>query len=58
MITRITTERIWLLEDGKIRDFRCGYSKYRSILEHEAMQRVPVAVETKPKKERPKGDTP
>ena len=50
-------ERIWLLEDGKIRDFRCGYSKYRSILEHEAMQRVPVAVETKPKKERPKGGT-
>ena len=48
-------ERIWLLEDGKIRDFRCGYSKYRSILEHEAMQRVPVAVETKPKKRTPQG---
>jgi len=50
-------ERIWLLEDGKIRDFKCGYSKFRSIIEHEAAQRVPVAVESKPKKEKPKGGT-
>ncbi len=50
-------ERIWLLEDGTIRDFKCGYSKYRSILDHEAMQRQPAAVETKPKKEKPKGGT-
>ncbi len=50
-------ERIWLLEDGKIRDFKCGYSKYRSILEHEAMLKTPVAAEAKPKKERPKGGT-
>ena len=50
-------ERIWLLEDGGIRDFRCGYSKYRSILEHEAMQRLPAPTETKVKKERPKGGT-
>lgn len=50
-------ERIWLLEDGKIRDFRCGYSKYRSILEHEAAVRTPVTVEHKPKKEKPKGGT-
>ncbi len=50
-------ERIWLLEDGAIRDFKCGYSKYRSILEHEAMQKQPVAVEAKPKKEKPKGGT-
>lgn len=28
--------RIWELEDGKIRDFPCGYAKYRSIKEHEA----------------------
>ena len=27
--------RIWELEDGKIRDFPCGYAKYRSIKEHE-----------------------
>ncbi len=48
-------ERIWLLEDGGIRDFRCGYSKYRSILEHEAAAKPAVAAEPKPKKERPKG---
>ena len=50
-------ERIWLLEDGGIRDFKCGYAKYRSILEHEAMQRQPVVAEAKPKKEKPKGGT-
>ena len=50
-------ERIWLLEDGTIRDFKCGYSKYRSILEHEAMNRLPKTVEPKPKKEKPKGGT-
>ena len=50
-------ERIWLLEDGKIRDFKCGYSKYRSILEHEAMSRLPKVVEPKAKKEKPKGGT-
>ena len=50
-------ERIWLLEDGKIRDFRCGYAKYRSILEHEAAAKAPVVVEAKPKKEKPKGGT-
>ena len=50
-------ERIWLLEDGGIRDFRCGYQKYRAILEHEAAAK-PVAVNTpKPKKEKPKGGT-
>ena len=50
-------ERIWLLEDGGIRDFKCGYSKYRSILEHEAMQKVPEPTEPKVKKEKPKGGT-
>ena len=50
-------ERIWLLEDGKIRDFKCGYSKYRSILEHEAAAKVPAAVTPKVKKEKPKGGT-
>ena len=50
-------ERIWLLEDGKIRDFKCGYSKYRSIIEHEAMQKLPETVIAKPKKEKPKGGT-
>ncbi len=50
-------ERVWLLEDGKIRDFKCGYSKYRSILEHEAAAKVPVAATPKVKKEKPKGGT-
>ena len=47
-------ERIWLLEDGTIRDFRCDYRKYRSILEHEAMARVLPAAPTKVKKEKGK----
>ena len=50
-------ERIWLLEDEKIRDFRCGYAKYRSILEHEAVARPPVTAEPKAKKDKPKGGT-
>ena len=50
-------ERIWLLENRHIRDFKCGYSKYRSILEHEAAAKIPPVSEAKPKKERPKGGT-
>ena len=50
-------ERIWSLEDGTIRDFKCSYSKYRSILEHEAMAKPVVTAEPKPKKEKPKGGT-
>ena len=50
-------ERIWLLEDGGIRDFHCGYNKYRSILEHEAAAKVPAISAQKPKKEKPKGGT-
>ena len=50
-------ERIWLLEDGEIRDFKCGYQKYRSIIDHEAAAK-PVVVNTpKPKKEKTKGGT-
>ena len=50
-------ERIWLLEDGEIRDFKCGYQKYRSILEHEAAAKPVVVSAPKPKKEKPKGGT-
>ena len=50
-------ERIWFLEDGKIRDFRCGYSKFRSILEHEAAAKPVVVSAPKEKKEKPKGGT-
>ena len=31
--------RIWELEDGGIRDYPCGYAKYRSIKEHEAARK-------------------
>ena len=50
-------ERIWLLEDGKIRDMRCGYQKYRSILEHEAAAKPAVVEVPREKKEKPKGGT-
>ena len=50
-------ERIWLLEDGTIRDFNCGYAKYRSIMEHEAAAKPVVSAQPKPKKEKPKGGT-
>ena len=50
-------ERIWLLDNGGIRDFPCGYQKYRSILEHEAAAKPAPATESKPKKEKPKGGT-
>ena len=40
-------ERIWDLRDGQIRDFKCGYEKYRSILAHEA------AAQTLPQKKEP-----
>ena len=50
-------ERVWLLEDGQIRDFKCGYQKFRSILEHEAAAKPVVVAASKPKKEKPKGGT-
>ena len=50
-------ERIWLLEDGTIRDFRCGYQKYRAILEHEAAARQTVKQPSREKKEKPRGGT-
>ena len=50
-------ERIWLLEDGTIRDFPCGYAKYRSIIDHEAAAKQVAPTAPKPKKEKPKGGT-
>ena len=50
-------ERIWLLEDGQIRDFKCGYKKYRSIIEHEAASKPQIVAAPKVKKEKPKGGT-
>jgi len=50
-------ERIWVLENDTIRDYPCGYAKYRSILEHEAAVKVVAPTEPKPKAEKPKGGT-
>ena len=50
-------ERIWLLEDNQIRDFACGYAKYRSILEHEAAAKPAITAVPKERKEKPKGGT-
>ncbi len=50
-------ECIWHLEDGTIRDFPCGYQKYRSILDHEAAAKIAAPAAPKPKKEKPKGGT-
>ena len=50
-------ERIWLLEDGQIRDFPCGYAKYHSIIEREQAAKPVVNTAPKPKKEKPKGGT-
>ncbi len=50
-------ERIWVLEDGTIKDYRCDYKKYRSILEREAMAKPVQVSEPKIKKEKPKGGT-
>jgi len=52
-IDRFAT-RVWELEDGIIRDYKCHYAKYRAIKEHEASQKQPAVVEKKEKKEKPK----
>ena len=33
--------RIWELEDGSIRDYPCGYAKYRSLKENAAVRPIP-----------------
>ena len=50
-------ERIWLLEDGKIRDFKCGYEKYRAILERETAVKSAIESVAPVKKDKPKGGT-
>ena len=53
--------RIWELKDGSIRDFPCGYQKYRSICEYEQQTKpvvpAPVVQEKKESREKPKGGT-
>ncbi len=45
-------ERIWDLEDGTIKDYNCGYAKYRSIREHEKMAKAAIPAPVKEKKEK------
>ena len=47
-------DRVWELEDGAIRDFPCGYQKYRSIKAHEAAMVQPAVKEKKEHKDKPK----
>ena len=50
-------DRVWLLENGGIRDFTCGYQKFRSILEHEATGKHQEVQAPKAKKEKSRGGT-
>ncbi len=50
-------ERIWVLENGSVKDYRCDYKKYRSMLEYEAISKPTPSTEPKVKKEKPKGGT-
>lgn len=52
--------RIWELQDGAIRDYPCGYQKYRAIREHELAAKPTERTtpdEKKERKEKPKGGT-
>ena len=44
--------RIWELEDGVIKDYPCGYAKYRSLKENAAIRPIPQT-EKPAKKEKP-----
>ncbi|MBQ1678856.1 MAG: ABC transporter ATP-binding protein, partial [Oscillospiraceae bacterium] len=44
--------RIWELEDGTIKDYPCGYAKYRSLKENAAVRPIPQT-EKPAKKEKP-----
>ena len=44
-------DRIWELEDGKIRDYRCGYRQYRAIRQREEAEQ-PVRRQSREKKRR------
>ena len=46
--------RIWELENGQIRDYLCGYEKYRSIKEKEAIAAPAPENLKKERKEKPK----
>ena len=46
--------RIWELENAHIRDFPCGYAKYRAIKEKEAIAAPQAVREKKERREKPK----
>ena len=46
--------RVWELENGIIRDFKCGYAKYRSIKAHEQMNLQQAPAPKPEKKEKPR----
>ena len=46
--------RVWELENGTIRDYPCGYEKYRSIKAHEQMTQQAQPKEKKERKPKPK----
>ncbi len=48
--------RIWELEDGTIRDYPCGYAKYRSLKENAAIRPIPQTAKPE-KKPQPKPRT-
>ncbi len=50
-------ERIWVLEDGAIIDYKCDYQKYRSMLERQTITKPVPSGESKEKKGKPKGGT-
>ena len=50
-------ERIWVLEDGMIKDYPCDYTKYRSIIQKEAAAKPAETSAPKPVKEKVKGGT-
>ena len=45
--------RIWELEDGQIKDYPCGYAKYRSLKENAAVRPIPQTAKPE-KKDKPK----
>ena len=50
--------RIWELEDGVLRDYPCGYAKYRSLKENAAIRPIPqTARPEKPKQTAKKVDS-
>ena len=47
-------QRIWELENGTIRDYPCGYEKYRAIRAHEAAAQQAAPKEKKQSREKPR----